>query len=106
LVDADGVLVQVALQGGERAAAAEPGEPVGEAIVVRVGRHDRFAEQGGQDALVLSDPGLDVVEAVIAVRDDEQEPNGQDLARSQRAFPVSCTFRDFLNEDLRGRSIS
>ena len=88
MVDADGLLVQVALQGGEGVAAAEPGEPVGEAVVVGVGGPDRFAQQGGEDALVLGDPGLDVVEAVIALGDEEEEPDGQDLAGGERAFPV------------------
>ena len=48
----------------------------------------RFAQQGGEGALVLGDPGLDVVEAVVALRDEEEEPDGQDLARGERAFPV------------------
>ena len=88
MVDADGLLVQVALQGGEGVAAAQPGEPVGEAVVVGVGGQDRFAQQGGEGALVLGDPGLDVVEAVVALGDEEEEPDGQDLAGGERAFPV------------------
>jgi hypothetical protein len=88
LVDPDGVLVQVAFQGGEGVAAAEPGEPVGEAVVVGVGGPDGFAQQCGEDALVLGDPGLDVVEAMISLGDEEEEPDGQDLTGGKRAFPV------------------
>src|SRR4051794_22582143 len=82
------MLIPVAFQGGEGVSAAEPGEPVGEAVVVGVGRQDRFAHQGGEDAPVLGDPGLDMVEAVIPLGDEEEEPDGQDLAGGQRAFPV------------------
>ena len=56
LVDADGLLVEVALQGGEGVADAEPGEPVGEAVVVDVGGPDGFAQQGGEGAVVLRRP--------------------------------------------------
>src|SRR5262249_56585607 len=72
----------------EAVAAAEPSEPVGEAVVVSVGGQDRFTEQGGEDDLVLGDPGLDVVEAVIPLGDEEEEPDGQNLAGGERAFPV------------------
>ena len=37
LVDADGLLVQVTLQGAEGGAGAQSGEPVGEPVVVGVG---------------------------------------------------------------------
>src|SRR5439155_3438825 len=40
------------------------------------------------DPSVLGDPGLDVVEAVVALRDEEEQPEGQDLARAERPFPV------------------
>ena len=86
LVDADGLLVQVALQGAEGVAGAESGEPVGEAVVVGVGGPDGFAQEGGEGALVLGDPGLDVVEAVVPLGDEEEEPDGQDLARGERAL--------------------
>ena len=76
MVDADGVLIEVAFQGGEGTAVVKPGEAVGEAVVVGVGRQDRFAQQGGEDALVLGDPGLDMVEAVVALGDEEEEPEG------------------------------
>src|SRR3954470_5737936 len=88
LVDADGVLVQITFQEAEGFAEAEPGEPVGEAIVVDTGGEDLLAEQGGEGALVLGDPGLDVVEAVVGLREDEEEPDGEDLARGERPFPM------------------
>jgi hypothetical protein len=76
LVDADGVLIEVAFQGSEDTAVVKPGEAVGEAVVVGVGRQDRFAQQDGEDALVLGDPGLDMVEAMVALGDEEEEPEG------------------------------
>jgi len=65
LVDADGLLVQVTLQGAEGGAGAESGEPVSEPVVVGVCGQDGFAEEGGEGALTLRDPRLDVVEAVV-----------------------------------------
>jgi hypothetical protein len=50
---------------------------------------DRLAQQGGENALVLGDPGLDVVEAVVPLGDEEEEPEAQDLAWCERAFPVA-----------------
>jgi hypothetical protein len=44
-------------------AGAEPAEPVD----VGVGREDGFAREGAEGALVLADPGLDKVEAVVAL---------------------------------------
>ena len=38
--------------------------------------------------MVLGDPGLDVIEAMVPLRDEEQEPEGQNFAWAQRAFPV------------------
>ena len=35
------------------------------------------------------DPGLDVVEAVVALGEEEEEPDGQDLAGGERPFPVA-----------------
>jgi hypothetical protein len=51
-------------------------------------RQDRFAQQGGECALVQGDPRLDVVEAVVLLGDDEEKPDGQNLARCERSFPV------------------
>ena len=72
LVDADGLLVQVSLHGTKGGTNAEPGEPVGEPVVMGVGGQDGFAQQGGEGALVLGDPRLDVVEAMVPLRDDEE----------------------------------
>jgi hypothetical protein len=87
LVDADGLLVQLPFQVAEGIAAAQTVEPVGQSVVLEIDGPDRFAEQGGEDALVLGDPGLDVVEAVVALGEDEQQPDGQDLAWGQGPFP-------------------
>jgi hypothetical protein len=77
LVDADGLLAQVPLQGAEGGASTESSEPIGEPVVVGVGGPDALAQEGGEGALVLGDPGLDVVEAVVPLRDEEEEPDGQ-----------------------------
>ena len=37
---------------------------------------------------MLVDPGLDVVEAVVGLRHEEEKPNGENLAGGQRTFPV------------------
>jgi hypothetical protein len=37
---------------------------------------------------VLGDPGFEMVEAVVALGDEEEEPDGQDLAGGGWAFPV------------------
>ena len=87
-VDADGLLAQVPLQGAESGARAESSKPIGEAVVVGVGGPDGLAQKGGEGALVLGDPGLDVVEAVVPLRDEEEEPDGENLARCERALPV------------------
>jgi hypothetical protein len=55
---------------------------------VGVRGQDALAQEGGEGALVLGDPRLDVVEAVVPLRDEEEEPDGQDLARGERALPV------------------
>ena len=88
LVNTQGLLVEVPLQGAEGGAGAQPAEPVGEAVVVEIDGPDGFAQQGREGALMLGDPGLDVVEAVVPLGDEEEEPDGQDLARGERAFPV------------------
>ena len=88
LIDADGLLVQLPLQGSEGDTVGQSLEQVRQAVVVGVAGPDRLTEQGREDALVLGDPGLDMVEAVIALGDQEEEPEGQDLAGAERAFPV------------------
>lgn len=37
---------------------------------------------------MLRDPRLDVVETVVPPGDEEEEPDGQDVTRGERAFPV------------------
>src|ERR1700730_18200801 len=38
---------------------------------------------------MLRDPRLDVVETVVPPGDEEEEPDGQDVTRGKRAFPVA-----------------
>src|SRR6202021_2823875 len=61
---------------------------VGQPVIVGVSGQDGFAQQGGEGALVLGDPRLDVVEAVVPLGDEEEEPDGQDFARGEGTFPV------------------
>ena len=44
----------------------------GKAVVVKVGRQNGFSQESGKCGLVLFDPGLNVIEAVVALRDDEE----------------------------------
>jgi hypothetical protein len=88
LVDADGLLIKVAFQVAEGVARTESREPVSEAVVVGVRGQDALTQEGGEGALVLGHPGLDVVEAVVTLGDKEEEPDGQNLARGEGAFPV------------------
>jgi hypothetical protein len=55
---------------------------------VGVGGYDGFTKKGREGALVLGDPRLDVVEAVVAPGDEEEEPDTQDVARRKWPFPV------------------
>ena len=88
LVDADGLLAQVPLQGAEGGTRAESSEPIGEPVVVSVGGPDALALEGGQSLRVLGDPGLEVAEAVVRLRDEEEAPCGQDVHRLGRAVPL------------------
>ncbi|QJW95878.1 hypothetical protein [Frigoriglobus tundricola] len=71
-VDPNGLLIEVAFDGVEGVTITESCQPVGQAVVVKVGGHDGFSEESGQCGLVLIDPGLDVVEAMVTLRDDEE----------------------------------
>jgi hypothetical protein len=73
--------------GPEGGPLAQPGEPVGAAVVVGVGGQDRFAQRGREEGLVSGDPRPDVVEAVVALRGEEEQPEGQDPARAEGPFP-------------------
>ena len=88
LVDADGLLVQFPFQDAKGVVAAEPVEPVGEPVIMESDGQDPFAQQGREGAVVLGHPGFDVVEAVVALREEEQQPDSQHLTRGERAFPV------------------
>ena len=53
-----------------------------------VGGPDALAQEGRESLLVLGDPGLDVVEAVVPLRDEKEEPDGQNLTRCEWTLPV------------------
>ena len=88
LVDPDGLLVQIPFEDAEGVPGTESSEPVGQSVVVEGGGQNGFAQECGQGVPVLIHPGLDVVETVIALRDDEEQPDGQNLSRGERALPV------------------
>ena len=56
---------------------------------MEVDGQDGLAKQGREGAVVLGDPRLDVVEAVVALREDKDQPDGQDLTGSEGPFPVT-----------------
>ena len=72
LVDPDGLLVQIAFEDAEGVPGTESGEPVGQPVVVEGGGQNGFAQESGQGVPVLINPGLDVIQTVIALRDDEE----------------------------------
>ena len=72
LVDANGLPVEIAFDGAGGIIGAESGRTVGRAGVVKVGRQNGLGQESGPCGGVLFDPGRDVVEAVVALRDDEE----------------------------------
>jgi hypothetical protein len=95
LVDADGLPVEVAFELGEGIPGAQSGQAIGEAVVGEVDGADGFAQESGEGAVVVLDPGVDVIEAVVALGDEEEEPEGKNVPRSERSLPVQ-----------RGRKVS
>ena len=49
---------------------------------------DGLAQEGGEGALMVLDPGVNVVEAVVALGDEEEEPEGEDFTWGERGLPV------------------
>jgi hypothetical protein len=88
VVDAHDVLAEVRLEGLPGPVVGEVIEDVGEAVVVEVEGADGLAEGGLQGEAVFLGPGLDVVEAVVALRGEEGEPAADDLAEGQLALPA------------------
>ena len=88
LVDTNGVSVEVLLEGGPGVVGTQATEPVGQAIILEIGGYNGFAQQRTEDALVLCDPGFDVVETVIGVGKDKQKPDSQNISGCQRPLPV------------------
>jgi hypothetical protein len=72
LINSDGLLVEVAFEVGEGVVGPQPGEAVGETVVVEVEGENDLAQEGGEGAVVLLSPGVDVIEAVVALGDEEE----------------------------------
>ena len=88
MVNADGLLVEVAFEAGEGVVGPQSGQAVRESVVVEVdGKHD-LAQEGGEGALVKLDPRVNVMEAVVALGDHKEQPNGEHFPRRERALPV------------------
>ena len=47
-----------------------------------------FAQESGEGAVVVLDPGGDVIEAVVALGDDKEEPEGKHVSGREGALPV------------------
>jgi len=88
LVDADGLPVELEFESGEVVAISESVEEVGESVVVGVSRQDGLAEKSGEGEMVLLDPRFDVIETMIALGDDEEKPEGEDIGGGEVAGPV------------------
>jgi hypothetical protein len=62
-------------------------QDVGQAVVVEVQRPDGLAQQGLEGELVLLGPRLQAVKAVVALGEEEGQPDGHDLPQGQLALP-------------------
>jgi hypothetical protein len=90
-VDADGVAVEVLLEGLPGVGLGEGVEEVGEAVVVSVEGSDGFAEAGLEGEPMLVDPGFEAVEAVVPLGEEEGEPDGGNFAGGEVSLPVGVS---------------
>jgi len=81
-------LIEILLEGSPGVFGAEATEPVGQPIILEVGGYNGFAQQRTENALVLCDPGFDVVETVIGLGKDKEKPDRQNVSGCQRPLPV------------------
>jgi hypothetical protein len=88
VVNPNGVLVEVRFSVWPGISDTEAVEDVGEAIVLEVQRANGLAETGLQGMEVGSNPGLNLIEAMVALGSDEGEPDADDLSEGQLAFPA------------------
>jgi len=82
------VSIEVCLEGVPDVARSEAVEQIGEAIVVAVEGTERFAEEGLESAVVPLHPGLEVVEAMVALGGEEEQPDSEDLTAGEWAAPT------------------
>ena len=87
VVDADGVPVEVASKACQGVGWARASRTVGEAVVVEVQRPHGLAQAGLKGEQVLFDPGKEVVEAVVALGGEQDEPDTDDLAEGALPLP-------------------
>jgi hypothetical protein len=86
-VDANGVRIEVSLEGLPGSGVGKGTEEIGEAVVVEVKGTDRLAEARLKGEAVLLGPGLEFVEAMITLGKQEAKPNGENLTGGQLAPP-------------------
>jgi len=94
------VAVEVGLEGVEGFSQGEAVEDVGEPVVVEVQGAEGLAEAGLDSEGVLLCPGLEFVEAVVGLGGEEDEPDTDDLAEGEVAFP-EVVGREMAVEQLR-----
>jgi hypothetical protein len=87
VVDADGVAIEVGLEGLPGRGLSQGVEDVGEAVVMEVQRPQGFPQAGLKGQHVLFDPGQEVVEAVVTLAGEEDEPDTDDLAEGELPLP-------------------
>ena len=79
--------VEVSLEGLPRSGLGEGVEDVGETVVMEVQRPQGLPQAGLKGEQVLFDPGKEVVEAVVALAGEEDEPDTDDLAEGELPLP-------------------
>src|SRR5205085_11195244 len=87
VVDADGVAVEVSLESRPRLGLGQSVEQVGQAVVLEVEGADGLAKAGLEGQEILLCPWLQLVETVVALREQEGQPDTDDLPGSQVPLP-------------------
>jgi hypothetical protein len=87
VINADGVAVEVGLEGLPGRGLGQGVEDVGEAVIMEVQRPQGLSQAGLKGQQMLFDPGKEVVEAVVALAGEEDEPDTDDLAEGEISLP-------------------
>ena len=87
VVDAHRLSVEIVFEGVPGVGLGLSRQNVRAAVVVEVEGPDGLAEQGLEGVEVLLGSGLQPAEAVVRLREEEDEPDGDDLTQGQFAHP-------------------